>query len=136
MARNFNRIVLPEEDRRLRECVRMARERFWCQQVGDSFREWVAKNTNYNYETAVRMARMGNRPDAVARMARDRSRVAAANKRMRARRRAGELAQHLTWLERCKVAYAHMGQKERVNFWNWAVLERDRFDPEAQKYGG
>ena len=125
---------MPEEDRRLRECVALARERFWCQQVGDSFREWVAENTNYKYEAALRMARLGNRPDAEAQIAKMRRRVAANNKRMRARRRAGELAQHLTWLERGKVAYAHMGAKDRANFMNWVVLERDRFDPESQKY--
>ena len=111
------KIVLPDLDRRANLAASMSEARKLCRKAGVSFRGWVEENTPYAYSTAVRLARIGDRPDPVQRLEDVRGRNALANRRFRARLRGLGTRDKLQ--DQAKVLYAAMTDRQKTFFKEW-----------------
>lgn len=119
------KIVLPDLDRRATLAAQMSEARKLCRKAGVSFRGWVEDNTPYAYSTAVRLARIGDRPDPLGRLEDVRGRNARANRNFRARMRV--LGLHQANLQgRARAAYTAMDKYQKSVFREWMQMREGK----------
>ena len=109
-------IVMPATDRRLAVVKKLAAARRQCNEEGSSFREWVDRNTDYKYSTAIKYARIGDKALPLERLITSRTQAQKANRKMRAKKR---VAESLGSLSGCKAMYARLNRGDQAAFRNW-----------------